>query len=96
MNLDTQYSVSRQTKVVNALGMHARPAAKIAEMAMTAKGNILLSDGNSTVDASSIIDILSLCAVTGTQIFIVSDEPEDGSVADEIKDFFDQGFGENN
>jgi len=63
---------------------------------MTAKGNILLSDGNSTVDASSIIDILSLCAVTGTQIFIVSDEPEDGFVADEIKDFFDQGFGENN
>jgi len=81
---------------MNALGMHARPAAKIAELAMTAKGNILLSDGSSTVDASSIIDILSLCAVTGTQILIASDEPADGSVIEEIKDFFDQGFGEKN
>lgn len=80
---------------MNALGMHARPAAKIAEMAMKAKGNILLSNGKSTVDASSIIDILTLCAVTGTEITIVSDAPEDSRVADEIKDFFDMGFGEN-
>ena len=93
--MNTEYSVSRQTRIVNALGMHARPAAKIAEMAMAAKGNIQLSNGTSSVDASSIIDILTLGAVTGTRILIVSDEPEDSAVADEIKEFFDMGFGEN-
>ena len=93
--MDRKYSVSRRTRVVNALGMHARPAAKIAEMAMAAKGNILLSNGDSTVDASSIIDILTLCAVTGTEILIASDAPEDSTVADDIKEFFDMGFGEN-
>ena len=92
--MNTKYSISRQTKVVNALGMHARPAAKIAEMAMTAKGNIWLSNGDATVDASSIIDILTLCAVTGTSISICIEDTEDSVVADDIKVFFDQGFGE--
>ena len=92
--MDTENSISRQTKVINALGMHARPAAKIAEMAMTAKGCIWLSDGTSKVDASSIIDILTLCAVNGTRIFIHTEDTEDTPLADEIKAFFDMGFGE--
>lgn len=62
---------------------------------MAAKGNVQLSDGRATVDASSIIDILTLCAVTGTEISILSDRAEDSTVADEIKAFFDMGFGEN-
>tara|TARA_B100000614_G_scaffold209010_1_gene191832 strand:+ start:522 stop:914 length:393 start_codon:yes stop_codon:yes gene_type:complete len=95
VDLNTEQSISRQTKVVNALGMHARPAAKIAEMAGAAKGNIWLSTDGATVDASSIIDILTLCAVTGTKITIHTDDPEDSAVAEEIKTFFDQGFGEN-
>ncbi len=92
--MNTKYSISRQTKVINALGMHARPAAKIAEMALTAKGNIWLSNGTSTVDASSIIDILTLCAITGTQISINTEEADDSALADQIKAFFDIGFGE--
>lgn len=92
--MDNKYSVSRQTKVVNALGMHARPAAKIAEMVMAAKGEIWLSNGSSTIDASSVIDILTLCAVTGTIISIYTEKKEDSALADEIKEFFDMGFGE--
>lgn len=92
--MNTEQPTSRQTKVVNALGMHARPAARIAEMAAAAQGNIRLSTDSTTVDASSIIDILTLCAVTGTQITIHTDDPEDSAVADGIKAFFDKGFGE--
>ncbi len=94
LDLDKKYSVSRKTKVVNTLGMHARPAAKIAQIAMTAQGGIWLSNGSLTVDASSIIDILTLCAVTGTQISIGIDMAEDTELAEEIKCFFDKGFGE--
>ena len=92
--MNTEYSISLETKVVNVLGMHARPAAKIAEIAMTAKSGIWLSDGTSMVDASSIIDILTLCAVTGTRITIYTEDPSDGDLAEEIKAFFDMGFGE--
>lgn len=95
INLDFQYSVSRQTTVVNALGMHARPAAVIAGMVQDAGGDIWLSDGKSIVDAASIIEILSLCAVTGTKVSIFTEKEEDSALADKIKNFFDIGFGEN-
>jgi phosphocarrier protein len=47
------------------------------------------------VDAASIIEILSLCAVTGTKVSIFTEKEEDAGLADRIKDFFDVGFGEN-
>lgn len=95
INLDFQYSILRQTAVVNALGMHARPAAAIAGMAQNSSGDIWLSDGKSIVDAASIIDILSLCAGTGTKVSIFTEKKEDSALADKIKNFFDIGFGEN-
>ncbi|WP_242637363.1 HPr family phosphocarrier protein [Desulfobacter hydrogenophilus] len=93
--MDFQYSVLRQVTVVNDLGMHARPAAVIAGMAQDAGGGIWLSNGQSIVDAASIIEILSLCAVKGTKVTIFTEKEEDTNLADKIKDFFDIGFGEN-
>lgn len=74
--------------------MHARPAAKIAQMAMTAEKNIWLDDGNTQVDASSIIDILTLCAKKGTHILIQAESRQDTVIIEQIKAFFDNGFGE--
>lgn len=74
--------------------MHARPAAKIAQMAMTAEKNIWLYDGNTQVDASSIIDILTLCAKKGTHIHIQAESRQDTVILEQIKAFFDNGFGE--
>ncbi|RLB93396.1 MAG: HPr family phosphocarrier protein [Deltaproteobacteria bacterium] len=85
---------SQQTIVINKFGMHARPAAKIAQMAMEGFGNIWLSNGSSGVDASSIIDILTLGAEEGSKILIQAESDEDRELVGEIKAFFDNGFGE--
>ena len=94
VGLNIQIQASRQTIVLNDLGMHARPAAKIAQMAMTAQKNIWLSDGTTQVDASSIIDILTLCAKKGARIHIQAESSRDTQVLEQIKAFFDNGFGE--
>lgn len=90
---------SQQTIVINELGMHARPAAKIAQMAMEGLGNIWLSTGSSGidasgVDASSIIDILTLGAERGSKLLIQAESDEDREIVENIKAFFDIGFGE--
>ena len=85
---------SQKTIVINELGMHARPAAKIAQMAMEAIGDIWLFNGESTVDAGSIIDILTLGASKGSQISIQAESHEDLALVGKIKAFFDIGFGE--
>ena len=63
-------------------------------MAMGARGNIWLTHGASKVDASSIIDILTLCAGKGARIQIQIECPEDKEILENIRLFFEDGFGE--
>ena len=86
--------LARKTSVINKLGMHARPASKIALMAESAQSEVWLCTNSSKVDATSVIDILSLCAVKGTQVVIEIENQEDNGILDQIVDFFEAGFGE--
>lgn len=86
--------LTQKTSVINELGMHARPATRIAQMALNAKSNVWLSAEEGKVDASSIIDILTLCAIKGTNVVVEIDNPEDMAVLNQIVAFFEDGFGE--
>ena len=86
--------IDRRIWVKNELGMHARPASKIAQIAETAQSGVWLCANSMKVDATSIIDILTLCAVKGTKIVIKIENQEDSMVLDQIVDFFEAGFGE--
>jgi phosphocarrier protein HPr len=92
--LNDNIKLTRLTLVKNELGMHARPASQIALMAAAATGDIWMQVDSQKIDASSIIDILSLCAVKGTQISVEIDKPDDVLILDQIVDFFESGFGE--
>ncbi len=82
------------TRVKNDLGMHARPAGVIAELAMEAKNEIHLCVHSDRVDATNIIDILTLGAVKGTKVVIEIENQDDVTVLNDIIEFFEAGFGE--
>lgn len=87
-------NLSKKTTVINKLGLHARPAAMIANLAMAARSEIRLAKDGEQVDASSIIDILSLACVQGAEISLTADHPEDAHILGEIVHLFETGFGE--
>lgn len=74
--------------------MHARPASKIAQIVAPATSDIWLRVDDELVDASSIIDILTLCAVKGTQVEVAIDSAEDLEILEAIVAYFEDGFGE--
>lgn len=86
--------IARRTSVKNELGMHARPASQIAQMVDSAHSDVWLCADSTKVDAASIIDILTLCAVKGTKIVIEIENQEDMMILEQIFDFFESGFGE--
>jgi len=86
--------IARRTSVKNELGMHARPASKIAQIAELAESDVWLCANLTKVDATSIIDILTLCAVKGTKIVVEIKRQEDRVILDQIVNFFETGFGE--
>ncbi|MDJ0889400.1 MAG: HPr family phosphocarrier protein [Desulfobacterales bacterium] len=86
--------LQKELTIVNALGLHARSAAKIAEMAQNAKHKVWVRYGGETVDAASIIDILTLGAACGSRIEIEIENADDTPVLNAIADLVEAGFGE--
>ena len=81
-------NLHRSATVINTLGLHARPAAMIANLASKAQSDIWLCKNGEQVDASSIIDILSLACVKGADVILKIeglDTPVDRDVLEKIK-----------
>jgi phosphocarrier protein HPr len=82
------------TIVINELGLHARSAAKVARIAAGAKGPVWLIRNGTRVDASSVIDILTLACVKGTGIRFEVDNPGDDLLLKQLVDLVERGFDE--
>ena len=80
--------------VVNDLGLHARSAAKIAEVAQNAKHKVWVAYEGEKVDAASIIDILTLGATRGSRIEIIIENADDMAILKKIVKLVEAGFGE--
>ncbi len=88
------YTLSRDVVIINELGLHARSAAGIAKLAQNANSKVWLIRGKERVDASSIIDILSLACSKGSKITLEIDEESDIEILNEIIELIKKGFGE--
>ncbi|MET4427533.1 MULTISPECIES: HPr family phosphocarrier protein [unclassified Mycolicibacterium] len=66
---------SKTVTVGSAIGLHARPAAIIAEAVVTAGVPVTLAmDGGEPVDAGSALMIMTLGAGKGAQVTVESDD----------------------
>ena len=91
---DSKLDLSRKATIVNEFGLHARSAARIAEIASRAKASVWIAKGGQKADASSIVDILTLACEKGTQITIYIENQADFDILDAITKLVDSGFGE--
>jgi phosphocarrier protein len=82
------------TVVVNELGLHARAAAKVARAAAGARGPVWLVRNGTRVDASSVIDILTLACAKGAEIRFEADNPADALLLGQLVDLVERGFDE--
>lgn len=93
MNNSTQ-ALEKTVSVVNELGLHARAAAKLAKVASRARSGAWLANGGQKVDATSVIDILTLACARGMELTLMVDSPADIDVLDEMAALVNSGFGE--
>lgn len=64
-----------RVRVLNEQGLHARPAARLAQEAQKFACDIRLAFGEETVDAKSILDILTLAAGQGSELELRASGP---------------------
>lgn len=80
--------------VVNELGLHARPAAKIAQVAQSFEAEVALRAGDAEVDAKSILDILTLSAAKGAEVQVTAAGQDAPKAVRAICALFESRFGE--
>jgi phosphocarrier protein HPr len=71
-----QDGFSLRVRVLSDQGLHARPAARIAQEAQKFGCDIEMAHNGSVVDAKSILDILTLAAGQGSELELRAKGPE--------------------
>ena len=85
---------TEKAEVVNKLGIHARPAAQIVKAASVFESSITLTVDGDSVNAKSIMGVMTLAACRGSIIEVTAEGDDENEAAKTIVDIIRAGFGE--
>jgi phosphocarrier protein HPr len=86
--------VERQVRVVNRLGLHARPAAEIVKTAAQFKSEITIIRDDLEVHGKSILGVMMLAAEYGATITLRADGPDEEKAVDALAELIASKFRE--
>ena len=84
----------KDVMVQNQVGLHARPATFFIQKANEFKSSIWIEKEERRVNAKSLLCILSLGIVGGTQIRIIADGADEQEAVTALTELVDSGFAE--
>lgn len=86
--------ITGKATVRNRVGLHMAAASAVVEASMKFKARITLAKDDRKRNARSVLDLLMLEAVPGTQITIEADGEDENDALAALLDVFDRNFGE--
>lgn len=84
----------KEVKVMNQVGLHARPATFFIQKANEFKASIWVEKEERRVNAKSLLGVLSLGIVGGTDIRIIADGIDEQPAVDSLVKLVESGFAE--
>ena len=84
----------RDVEVVNKLGLHARPSARLTQMASNFKSNVFMSRNGRRVNAKSIMGVMMLAAAKGSTVTLETEGDDEVEAIDALAELISSGFGE--
>ncbi len=85
---------SRSVTIVNKLGLHARAATRLVNCASAFEAELWIKTGDKTINAKSIMGVLTLAANKGTVLVIEADGPDWEDALQAIYGLITDRFGE--
>jgi phosphocarrier protein HPr len=82
--------VAIEVEIKNADGMHMRPAMQFVDVASRYACEIKVSNGDTTVDAKSIMQMTMLAATCGTRLEIVADGEDAQEAVDRLRELVEE------
>ncbi len=86
--------ITRTTRIQNRLGLHARAASKLVQLAQHHAAEISIHRDDARANAKSIMSVLMLQATCGTEIDVVATGEDEDAAVTAIVGLIDDLFGE--
>lgn len=86
--------MEKEITVMNALGLHARPAAMIAKCASEYSSEITINKSGEIANCKSILGIMTLSAGKGTKLLLSAEGDDADAALAEIVKLFESKFDE--
>lgn len=86
--------VTEELRVVNSLGLHARPAATLVQTVLKFQSDVHISLNGHRVNAKSIMGLLTLAAAQGSILVVTCTGPDAEEALTAVRNIVEAGFGE--
>lgn len=86
--------VTQEVTINNEVGLHARPATFFIQKANEFKSGIWVEKEERRVNAKSLLGVLSLGIVKGTNIALIADGSDEKEAVDALVSLIQNNFGE--
>ena len=84
--------ITKEVKISNAIGLHARPATFFIQKANSYTSSIWVEKDDRKVNAKSLLGVLSLGIAKGMTITLVADGQDEALAIEGLADLIDKGF----
>ena len=84
----------QEVEIVNKLGLHARAAAKLTQLAARYQCEVSLARNGRKINAKSIMGVMMLAAGKGSRIVLETEGPDESDAMDAIVALIGDCFGE--
>jgi len=85
---------TRDCKISNKLGLHARASAKLTQLAGQFRSDVWLARNGRRVNAKSIMGVMMLAAGKGSTVTLEANGDDEAAALDAINALIDDKFGE--
>ena len=84
----------RDVEVINKLGLHARPSAKLTQLASSFKSDVFMARNGRRINAKSIMGVMMLAAAKGSTLTLETTGEDEQEAMDALAGLISSGFGE--
>ncbi|MGA9163081.1 MAG: HPr family phosphocarrier protein, partial [Thiobacillus sp.] len=75
-------------------GLHARPSAKLTQLASSFKSEVFMSRNGRRINAKSIMGVMMLAAAKGSTVTLETEGEDEDAAMDALAGLISSGFGE--
>lgn len=86
--------IKKSTKIVNKLGLHARPSAMLVTTAGKFKSEVYFTKNGLRVNGKSIMGVMMLAAEKDSEIIVEVDGPDEEDALKALIEVIESGFSE--